>query len=399
MDIRTLLVSHLTLLGLYSVSLVVIRATTPGLKGIGWLAGCSLSAMAGVGLIAARGRIPDALSIVAGNALIVVAAVLQHRAVIAFLGRGRPRPAASAALVAAVVGGFAYYTFAVDDPGPRIVILGVAFAAQIGWTAALLLRHAHTSDAATPAFSLGVVLAAFAGLNVVRIALTLTRGAPADFMGDDGVQALSMLGFLVGTACVAFGFLWMTNARLRAELHHQASTDPLTGLLNRRGFFEVAPRVVRAAERESRSLAVIVADVDGLKRINDAHGHEVGDHAICEAADVLSRAMRASDAVARLGGDEFCALVDLAAAGDVDVILRRIQDAVRARNALPGRPYAFDISAGALHLADSREPLEKLLHIVDERMYAEKRARRRHAAGSRSAPLEGGDDAGRETPA
>lgn len=394
MDIRTLLVSELALLGLSAISLVVIRATTPGLRGTGWLAACALAGTVGVALIAARGYIPAGWSVVAGNGLIVVAAVLQHGAVAAFLGRGRVRLGPSAALVAAATGGLAYYTFVVDDPAPRIVLLSLALALQIGWTAALLLREARASDAGTPVFAFGIALGLFAALNVLRLALTLARGAPADFMANDTVQALSLLGLLVGTACVAFGFLWMTSARLVAELHHQARTDPLTGLLNRRGFFEVAPRVVRAAAREGRSLAVILADVDGLKHINDVHGHAAGDEVLREAADVLCRALRASDAVARLGGDEFCALVDLAAAGDADVILRRIQDAVRARNAVRGRPYPFGISAGALDLADSREPLRKLLRIVDERMYAEKRARRRRQAARAGA---GGEGAGEAT--
>jgi diguanylate cyclase (GGDEF)-like protein len=377
MDIRTLLVCELALLGLYSVSLVVIRATTPGLKGTGWLSLCALAGTAGVALVAARGHIPDGWSVVAGSGLLVAAAVLQHGAVAAFLGRGHVRLGASAALVTAATGGVAYYTFVVNHSASRIVLLSLALALQIGWTAALLLREARASDARTAARALGLVLALRAALHALRLALTLGRGAPADLMDGDAVQALSMLGLIVGTAYTAFGFLWMTSARLLAELHHQASTDALTGLLNRRGFFDVAPRVVRAAAREGRSLAVIVADVDGLKHINDVHGHKAGDEVLCEAAEVLSRALRASDAVARLGGDEFCALVDLAVAGDADVILRRIQDAVWARNAMPGRPYAFGISVGALDLTGSKEPLKKLIHIVDKRMYAEKRARRR----------------------
>ncbi|MBX6362691.1 MAG: GGDEF domain-containing protein [Gemmatimonadetes bacterium] len=393
MDIRTLLVCELTLLGLSSVSLVAIRATTPGLRGTGWLAACTLTATVGVALVAARGHIPAGWSVVAGNGLIVVAAGLQHGAVSAFFGRDRVRLGPSAALVAATAGGLAYYTFVVDAPAPRIVVLSLALALQIGWTAALLLREARASEASTPVFAFGSALALFAALNVLRLALTLTRGAPADFMANDSVQALSLLGLLVGTACVAFGFLWMTSARLVAELHHQARTDPLTGLLNRRGFFEVAPRVVRAAERDGRSLAVILADVDGLKHINDVYGHAAGDEVLREAADVLCHALRASDAVARLGGDEFCALVELAAAGDADVILRRIQDAVRARDAVPGRSYPFGISVGALDLAGSREPLKQLLRIVDERMYEEKRARRRRQAAPASVAPEGAGEA------
>src|SRR6476469_1091075 len=104
-------------------------------------------------------------------------------------------------------------------------------------------------------------------------------------------------------------------ARLRARLAHAdarivelerlAGTDPLTGLSNRRPFLRSVARAARHIERHGTPAAVLFADVDGLKVINDLHGHAVGDAALMHVARLLQREVRGSDLVARIGGDEF----------------------------------------------------------------------------------------------
>src|SRR5262249_36261768 len=89
------------------------------------------------------------------------------------------------------------------------------------------------------------------------------------------------------------------------ELFHQATTDSLTGLLNRALFFDRLRHSIAKARRESRLIAVVMVDMDGLKPINDTYGHHTGDAAIQEMARRLSADVRDSDTVARFGGDEF----------------------------------------------------------------------------------------------
>jgi diguanylate cyclase (GGDEF)-like protein len=85
--------------------------------------------------------------------------------------------------------------------------------------------------------------------------------------------------------------------------------DELTGLSNRRGFEMLGERLLRASRRLGLPLSIVYADLDNMKPINDTYGHDAGDQALIEIADVLSSTLRASDLVARLGGDEFCALL------------------------------------------------------------------------------------------
>jgi diguanylate cyclase (GGDEF)-like protein len=159
-----------------------------------------------------------------------------------------------------------------------------------------------------------------------------------------------------------------------SEMRVLSLTDVLTGLYNRRGFFLQAEQSYRLARRQRAKSAVIFADIDGLKRINDALGHEAGDAMIRDAALVFRQSFRHADVVARLGGDEFVAytLDD----EQPDVILTRIAANLRAFNLMQERPYRVSISAGVV-LVDSSasQTLSHYVLLADAQMYAQKRSR------------------------
>lgn len=159
-----------------------------------------------------------------------------------------------------------------------------------------------------------------------------------------------------------------------SEMRVLSLTDVLTGLYNRRGFFLQAEQVYRLARRQRAKSAVIFADIDGLKRINDALGHEAGDAMIRDAALVFRQSFRHADVVARLGGDEFVAytLDD----EQPEVILARIAANLRAFNLMQERPYRVSISAGVVLVdACANQPLSHYVLLADAQMYAQKRSR------------------------
>jgi diguanylate cyclase (GGDEF)-like protein len=134
---------------------------------------------------------------------------------------------------------------------------------------------------------------------------------------------------------------------------------------------------IQEASISGQEILLFYADLDDLKLINDVHGHEVGDRAICEAASVLRDILRASDCLARLGGDEFCALVPVRSAADGEVILRRLEQRVGGQNTQPNRIYTVGLTAAVLPLGtDLERPLAEMIHEVDQRMYAAKRGRK-----------------------
>lgn len=151
--------------------------------------------------------------------------------------------------------------------------------------------------------------------------------------------------------------------------------DSLTGLSNRRGFDTLGGRLMDIARRIDVPIAVVYADVDNLKPINDEFGHEAGDAALIEISEILETTLRESDVIARVGGDEFCALLADAAATDAMVVADRIESAIAARNASTDRPYELAISVGISQdrPATSGRTLNDLIEDADARMLAAKR--------------------------
>jgi diguanylate cyclase (GGDEF)-like protein len=158
------------------------------------------------------------------------------------------------------------------------------------------------------------------------------------------------------------------------EMRMLSLTDVLTGLYNRRGFFLQADQIFKVSQRRRAKSAVIFADVDGLKHVNDELGHDAGDSLIRDAAIVFRQSFRQADVVSRLGGDEFVAYtLDDA---QPEVILQRIRANLRAFNLMQERPYTVSLSAGVVQCdPGGGQTLTQYVHLADEQMYAQKRSR------------------------
>jgi diguanylate cyclase (GGDEF)-like protein len=182
-------------------------------------------------------------------------------------------------------------------------------------------------------------------------------------MGDDDARALRDLGELVEQELAALSI---------------ASSDELTGLANRRGFFAVARHSLASCRRLKRDAALLFFDLDRLKHINDRLGHAVGDQTLVEFAGILHEEFRGSDVVARLGGDEFCVLLTDASRESLAVPLERLANSVAARNRSPDRTYTLAYSVGTVFL-DHRvdESIDDMLRKADEYMYEQKRGKYR----------------------
>ncbi|MEW6601476.1 MAG: diguanylate cyclase [Nitrospirota bacterium] len=159
-------------------------------------------------------------------------------------------------------------------------------------------------------------------------------------------------------------------------LRTMSITDELTGLLNRRGFFSLAQKQLKAAERSKRVMSVIYADLDGLKEINDTLGHKEGDAALVEFAELLKDTFRESDTIGRLGGDEFAVVVEVTDVNSEMVIKKRLEDKLNEVNARKDRNYILLISLGIVR-HDPYHPcsIDELLSQSDKLMYANKKGK------------------------
>ena len=153
--------------------------------------------------------------------------------------------------------------------------------------------------------------------------------------------------------------------------------DPLTGLLNRRGFEELGKVEVLRATRYARPIAFALLDVDRFKQINDQHGHAVGDRVLQLVAAQL-RELRTSDLAVRLGGDEFGLLMPETDAAGAEVLVSRLAQRVAERTAEEGWPVT--ISAGIADSQDRARHIDALIAAADREMYGAKAVKHGTAA-------------------
>jgi diguanylate cyclase (GGDEF)-like protein len=178
------------------------------------------------------------------------------------------------------------------------------------------------------------------------------------------VRTLTLWGAMGAFTATAIHSLRERMTAAQGELANQAKTDPLTGLANRREFYDATEKL-----RGRRRFVVISIDIDGLKEVNDTRGHHLGDQLIQGVANACVSASRKGDVVARLGGDEFAVFVADADHTDGQVVCQRMRDAIQ-RFAIDGFRASASIGFATGAAEDS---VEDVLRDADRAMYEEKR--------------------------
>jgi diguanylate cyclase (GGDEF)-like protein len=213
----------------------------------------------------------------------------------------------------------------------------------------------------------GIATAAQVALIAVAYAATLAAIDPGPIAVS---RWLSTIGLVVGSAIVVH-LLSKRTARLVAELEVAARTDRLTGLPNRRAFEEQFDQEVARASRSRRPFALLLADLDRFKEINDRRGHVAGDAALAEIGRLLAAQLRGNDVAARVGGDEFAILLPETCADGAREIGARLAGAVREGLGTAGFPIS--LSVGVAAFGSDGLTLDDLMRAADEALYATKR--------------------------
>jgi diguanylate cyclase (GGDEF)-like protein len=161
--------------------------------------------------------------------------------------------------------------------------------------------------------------------------------------------------------------------RRSRELESQANTDALTGLGNLRQLQRSMGQLLEMNKRYGHPFGVLLMDIDGLKRINDAHGHQAGDRVLMQVAMALRRSIRSVDVAARLGGDEFCVLAPQQEAQAALNVGERLATAVAEEVAAPDDP-PVTLSIGVVSCPEHGAEAEVLIDGADRAMYRAKAA-------------------------
>ena len=222
------------------------------------------------------------------------------------------------------------------------------------------------------AFRFGRRKAATATFVLAGIAIWGTMQGFGPFSRETLNTSLLLVQSFVGIVAVtSLALAAEVTERKRADerVRQLVATDPLTGLANYRRLIEAIEFEIKRYGRSGRPFAVLLFDLDGLKKLNDAHGHLVGSRALCRLAEVLRAHSRQIDTPARFGGDEFAVVLPETSSTQAQQIAARIRD----RIASDGENPPISAAVGTAVFPDDGDSIDAVLSAADRALYGMKR--------------------------
>lgn len=267
-----------------------------------------------------------------------------------------------------------FYTFHTPDVNLRIQAFSLAFAIAcfIGASGLLQHREIHNRMVAKMLIAMFLLVGAF---FIFRLTWSFYEIPPDDFMNAGFLSALAIIAGEFLVILSSFCTIWMASDELQDELSEMARVDPLTGIYNRRAFDEYCDIEFSRAMRSGSTFAIIMCDLDHFKKVNDQHGHHIGDEVLRRFSAILKDRTRQHDVVARFGGEEFILLLpDNNTAQGLQVA-----EQIRAKTAethitIDGNvSVTLSASFGVSHCFAGDSDWGAVLHRADNALYAAKR--------------------------
>ena len=332
------------------------------LWGIGYLFGS-----AGVGMLALGGTFPGNVANPAASALICIAYGVMWAGARAFEGRRVQLVLVVAGAVLWIV--FCQWSGFAEMGQARLVALSAILATYTLLSAGEVWR-ARDPELMSRWPTL-VLLLIHANFMLAR--MPLAGALPLSAMGEGQRIFVSVMALeaLFATFAVAFLRVSMTKERVELQQRKAALTDALTGIANRRGFFERGDRLLDDALADRRPVALLLFDLDHFKDVNDAAGHHAGDQVLRSLAQLVATVVGANDLFARMGGDEFACLLpgaNMARALQMAEAVRRGFDTLR----MEGLTCHPTVSVGLAIASESGQTLASLLASADRALYRAK---------------------------
>lgn len=394
LDPRTVLVMAVGFLLVTTITLGLLVRTLPADTRRGARAGTLATATLGISwaLIALEGLVPEALSLLGGNLLYLIAAALVYQSIRLLDGEkasGWVYARVYACVVAPAILATALARYVVDAYSVRVIVMSVALAFLLTLAARRLFVAPRGALFNPGRRAAAYWMATSAALLVMRVVLTLVQGGAPPLFGDEALPNLLVAVSVVIALGAVFAYFLLFSGRVTAELVVQAHLDPLTEVLNRRGFEERAKQELKRAARNGSPVSLLMVDANEFKNINDSWGHQVGDEALRAIANGIRARVRPYDLIARHGGDEFVVLLPGLDAQSAAALIPRIQESI-ANQPTPHKGR-LDVSIGRASLrpratgrgraeasgedVDAADVLRRLIAAADGDLYGVKHTR------------------------
>lgn len=371
-DVKTLFFANSMLFALNGISIVIIGINLRNVPGVRqWMNHFLLLAI-GSFLVFGRDTLPDLISIVVANTFIIASYLLLLDGTRRFLGL---RPLASYLILTLLLltAGW-FYLFSAIIPALALrgayhalaVMLCYGAIAAVLWPASQRPLSPHRIMAS---FAVGHALFYLFGMAL----WTFRGGNHLSIFDPDGFYWLFLVEALGMQTVVVLLLSQMIAVRFENQLRQEARRDALTGLLNRRGFAEFADHELKRRHQSQAGPVVAMIDIDNFKRLNDSHGHTVGDQVLFKLARLMETTMRREDLSARLGGEEFAVLFSNSTRDDALATLERFCQQLRSTGirGKDGAVITITVSIG-IAICTADESLEHALERADLALYQAK---------------------------
>jgi diguanylate cyclase len=209
-------------------------------------------------------------------------------------------------------------------------------------------------------------------IAIVFVMVTVAAVAPRLIGQADTHTTTTVLITIIVMSSFAFAFSLITNNQ-REQLVRLATKDPLTGAGNRRALDDKLTEIVNAFKRSGSSASMLLLDLDHFKKVNDAHGHAVGDQILRRITEIINLRIRVTDSLYRVGGEEFIVVLEGQVLDRAAHLSEQLRTLVEANELVPDQPVTISLGVAELR---RDETASDWLHRADEALYRAKRAGR-----------------------
>ncbi len=366
LDLRSLIVMSGILSLLLAVMLLFLQRSYPrSIRGLGLWAAAHAWAFLSAVLFAGRGFLPEFITVVVANLVLLTGMVCYHAGVDQFFGR-RPAWGRWMALLLLLLPALYWYALVEPSYNARLILVCLAWAGIFLSMAWQIWRQGPENFSTR--FTV-VVLLVHITVLLLRFFSAWMPLAEEGLLTPTRVQSLYVGSNAVMLLALGMGMILMAGDRLRVEFEHLASYDPLTNVLTRRVFLEACEQELARCRRHGRSMALLLLDIDHFKTINDTHGHQTGDRVLVDLVARIAALLRRPDQLARFGGEEFVLLLPETSQEEAITVAERILAHVAApREGLP----PITVSIGVATNRPDEDQIDALLARADRALYKAK---------------------------